>query len=321
MQKGWGGQSVRRKNAKRLLQGEGVFVDDIKRHRMGYLPSCAARMRTRTSRGSTSRQPGLDGVYGTLTGGGRGAHGSVLRSRARRAPTSRTSRSPSAGALRGEPVVAVVAETRELARDASELVEVDYEPLRRSSCPQGAGSDARCSDDADGNLMWTSLYSWGDLDTAFAEADRVVKIPELHFHRFNSTPLECDGALVEFNRGVGQWTIHEQPVPRLLHDLDRAGDEGGARQARFVTQDIGGSYGNKIVASAARRLLPARPASSTGRCSGPNGAPTSTLDVARQRALVPRHRGGRQDDGTLLGFRTKALDDAAPGCATSRSAA
>ena len=37
VQKGWGGQSVRRKEDKRLLQGEGVFVDDVKRHGMGYL--------------------------------------------------------------------------------------------------------------------------------------------------------------------------------------------------------------------------------------------------------------------------------------------
>ena len=36
VQKGWGGQSVTRKEDKRLLQGEGVFVDDVKRHGMGY---------------------------------------------------------------------------------------------------------------------------------------------------------------------------------------------------------------------------------------------------------------------------------------------
>ena len=36
-EKGWGGQSVPRKEDKRLLQGEGVFVDDIKRHGMGYI--------------------------------------------------------------------------------------------------------------------------------------------------------------------------------------------------------------------------------------------------------------------------------------------
>ena len=57
------------------------------------------------------------------------------------------------------------------------------------------------------NESWSGVYEWGDLDAAFAEADRVVSIAELHFDRFNSTPLERDGALVEYNRGTGQWTI------------------------------------------------------------------------------------------------------------------
>src|SRR5207247_412664 len=71
----------------------------------------------------------------------------------------------------GEPVVAVVAETRELARDASELVEVDYEPLPALvDARRAQDADAPVlHDDADGNLMWTGLYSWGDLDAAFAE--------------------------------------------------------------------------------------------------------------------------------------------------------
>src|SRR5439155_307658 len=109
----------------------------------------------------------------------------------------------------GEPVTAVVANTRETARDAAELVEVDYEPLPAvTDARRALDDDAQIlHDDAGTNLTWEGLYEWGDLDAAFAEADRVVKISELHFHRFNSTPLECNGALVEYNRGTGQWTL------------------------------------------------------------------------------------------------------------------
>ena len=69
VQKGWGGQSVRRKEDKRLLQGEGVFVDDIKRHGMGYLhfvrsPYAHAHI----TRVDVSAAEAVDGVYGTLTG-------------------------------------------------------------------------------------------------------------------------------------------------------------------------------------------------------------------------------------------------------------
>src|SRR2546429_9436363 len=63
-------------------------------------------------------------------------------------------------------------------------------------------------DDAGSNVVWSGVFSWGDVDQALAEADHVVKIERLHFHRFASTPLECAGALVEYDRGTQEWTIH-----------------------------------------------------------------------------------------------------------------
>ena len=56
------------------------------------------------------------------------------------------------------------------------------------------------------NESWNGVYEWGDVDAAFAEADHIVRINELHFDRFNSTPLETNAALVEYHRGTGQWT-------------------------------------------------------------------------------------------------------------------
>ena len=163
VQKGWGGQSVKRKEDKRLLQGEGVFVDDVKRHGMGYLhfvrsPYAHAHI----TRVDVSAAEAIDGVYGTLTG----EEVAALTD-----PFFQISSAPGAnikdfslavGKVRyvGEPVVAVVAETRELARDASELVEVEYEPLpalvdaRKAQDPDAPV----LHDDADGNLMWTGLY-------------------------------------------------------------------------------------------------------------------------------------------------------------------
>src|SRR5262249_14821524 len=252
VQKGWGGQSVRRKEDKRLLQGEGVFVDDVKRHGMGYLhfvrsPYAHAHI----TRVDVSAAEAVDGVYGTLTGEEVAALTDPFFQISSVPGANIKDFSLAVGKVRyvGEPVVAVVAETRELARDASELVEVEYEALP-------AVVDARTAqdsdtpvlhDDAGGNLMSSGLYSWGDLDAAFAEADRVVKIPELHFHRFNSTPLECDGALVEYNRGVGQWTIHtNNQFPGFAAIMMGPAMKVGLDKLRFVTQDIGGGFGNKI---------------------------------------------------------------------------
>jgi CO/xanthine dehydrogenase Mo-binding subunit len=317
VQKSWGGQSVRRKEDKRLLQGEGVFVDDVKRHGMGYLhfvrsPYAHAHI----TRVDVSAAEAVDGVYGTLTG---------EEVAALTEPFFQISSAPGAnikdfslavGKVRyvGEPVVAVVAETRELARDASELVEVDYEPLPAVVDARNAQDpDAPVlHDDAEGNLMWAGLYSWGDLDTAFAEADRVVKIPELHFHRFNSTPLECDGALVEYNRGVGQWTIHtNNQFPGFASIMMGPAMGVGLDKLRFVTQDIGGGFGNKIT-SHPQLVVCCLLARKLNR-------PVQWTEWRTDFHLSMSHGNERwfhdtevavKDDGTLLGFRTKALDDA-----------
>src|SRR5262249_24958032 len=109
----------------------------------------------------------------------------------------------------GEPVAAVVAETRELARDAADLVEVEYEPLDVIVDARLAQDGAPIlHEDAATNVVWSGTFDWGDIDGALKASDKVVKIKELHFDRFSSTPLECSAALVEHDRGTGQFTIH-----------------------------------------------------------------------------------------------------------------
>ena len=68
-QKGWAGQSVPRKEDRRLLQGQGVFVDDVKRHGMGFVhfvrsPYAHAHITSI----DVSQAEEMPGVYGTLTG-------------------------------------------------------------------------------------------------------------------------------------------------------------------------------------------------------------------------------------------------------------
>jgi 2-furoyl-CoA dehydrogenase large subunit len=313
----WSGQSVPRKEDKRLLQGQGVFVDDIKRHGMGYLhfvrsPYAHAHITSI----DVSAAMAMPGVYGTLTGEEVAALTDPFFQIASAPGAHVKDFSLAVGKVRhvGEPVVAVVAETREAARDASELVEVEYEPL-------GAVTDARYAqnddapvihEDAEGNLMWHGVYEWGDLDAAFAEADKVVKIDELHFHRFNSTPLECDGALVEYNRGTDQWTIHtNNQFPGFAAIMMGPAMRTGLDRLRFVTQDIGGGFGNKIT-SHPQLVVCCLLARKLNR-------PIQWTEWRTDFHLTMSHGNERwfhetevavKDDGTLLGFRTKALDDA-----------
>jgi len=316
-QKGFMGQNVPRKEDKRLVQGLGVFVDDVKRHGMGYVhfvrsPYAHAKIKSV----DVARALELEGVYGTLTGDEVAIHTD---------PFFQISSPPGAhvkdyalavGRARfvGDPVVAVVAATRELARDASELVEVEYEPLPVIVDARRALDDEApiLHEDAGSNMSWHGVYEWGDLEAAWAEADHIVRIDELHFHRFNSTPLECDGCLVEYNQGVGQWTIHtNNQFPGFAAIMMGPAMRVGLDKLRFVTQDIGGGFGNKITTHPqlvaccllARKLK----------------RPIQWTEWRTDFHLSMSHGNERwfheievavKADGTLLGFRCKQLDDA-----------
>ena len=313
----WKGQSVPRKEDRRLVQGQGVFVDDIKRHGMGYIhfvrsPYAHAHITSI----DVSQAEQTPGVYGTLTG----EEVASLTD-----PFFQISSVPGAnlkdyalavGKVRyvGEAIVAVVAETRELARDASELVEIEYEPIAPITDARHARADGTPTihEDAGGNLMWEGVYEWGDLDAAFAEADKVVKIDQLHFHRFNSTPLECDGALVEYNRGVGQWTIHtNNQFPGFAAIMMGPAMHCGLDKLRFVTQDIGGGFGNKITTHP-QLVVCCLLARKLGRAVQWTEWRTDfhmSMSHGNERWFLETEVAVK-NDGTLLGFRTKALDDA-----------
>ena len=167
-------------------------------------------------------------------------------------------------------------------------------------------------EEAGGNLSYTGVWEWGDVDGAFAEADHVVTISELHFDRFNSTPLELDGALVEFNRGTGQWTITtNNQFPGFAVIMMAPAMRVGTDKLRIVTQDIGGGFGNKITSHPqlvaccllARKLN--RPIQWTEWRTDFH----QSMSHGNERWFLDTEVAVKAD-GTMLGFRTKAIDDA-----------
>ena len=317
LQKGFVGQSVPRREDRRLTQGQGLFFDDVKRHGMGYLhfvrsPYAHARI------GSVdvSAALALRGVFGTLTGD----EVAIITD-----PFFQIAADPggqvkdfalAVGKVRylGEAVAAVVAETRELARDAAELVVVEYEPLdvvvdARRALEDGAPV---LHEECGGNLSYTGVWEWGDVDAAFAEADHVVTISELHFDRFNSTPLELDGGLVEYNRGTGQWTITtNNQFPGFAVIMMAPAMRVGTDKLRIVTQDIGGGFGNKITSHPqlvaccllARKLN--RPIQWTEWRTDFH----QSMSHGNERWFLDTEVAVKAD-GTMTAFRTKAIDDA-----------
>jgi 2-furoyl-CoA dehydrogenase large subunit len=313
---GFIGVNVPRKEDRRLVQGEGVFVDDVKRHGMAYVhfvrsPYAHAAI----TRIDVSKAMELDGVYGTLIGEEVAAETDPFFQIAPPPGGELKDYALAVGKVRhvGEPVVAVAAATRELARDAAELVEVDYEPLETVVDPERAGEPGapQLHDEVPNNTIWQGNFDYGDYDAALAEADKVVRIKKLHFHRFSSTPLETSGAVVEYNRGTGQWTLHSNnQFPGFAIIMMAPALRVGMDKLRFVSQDIGGGFGNKIcthvqlvamclLARKLNRAVNWTEWRTDQHTANSHGNERVFLDVE-----VPV-----KADGTLLGFKARMIDD------------
>src|SRR6186713_1855702 len=132
LEKGHIGQSIPRKEDKRLVQGQGIFFDDVRRHGTGYVhfvrsPHAHAKIVSIDVAAALA----LDGVYGTLTGDEVAIQTDPFFEMSTPPGQNIKDYALAVGKVRhmGEPVAAVCAATRELARDAADLVEVEYDEL------------------------------------------------------------------------------------------------------------------------------------------------------------------------------------------------
>src|ERR1700693_513515 len=190
----WVGQPIRRKEEDRLVRGKGIFVDDQKMTGMLHIRFVRSSYgHAKISRVDVTKAAALPGVVCTLTGAEvKGLVNPFIEI------------GPDVGqkiadypmavdkvTFQGEPVAAVVAETRMLAADAAELVEVEYEPLPPILSAEEALKDETLVHPEMGtNRNWHGVFEYGNIEKAFAQAAHVVHIGRLHFHRFSSTPLE-----------------------------------------------------------------------------------------------------------------------------------
>jgi len=150
----------------------------------------------------------------------------------------------------GDPVAVVVAETLAQARDAAELVNVDYgeEPAAIDPVAALQAGAPQVNSEAPGNLC----YDWqlGDLaavDGALARAARIVRL-DLTNNRLVPNAMEPRAAIGEFNRATGEYTLYttsQNPhVIRLL--MGAFVLHIPEARLRVVAPDVGGGFGSKI---------------------------------------------------------------------------
>jgi carbon-monoxide dehydrogenase large subunit len=137
----------------------------------------------------------------------------------------------------GDSVAVVVAESADIARDAANLVDVDYEEL--DACVDLRQSDTRCFD-----------WERGDaeaVEAAFAGAEHVCTLEAVN-NRIVVSPIETRGAVGEYHADNESYTLHTQTQGvHKVRDIIADSVLGIPRERlRVITNDVGGSFGMKI---------------------------------------------------------------------------
>ena len=251
------GQSVTRLEDPRLLTGKGRYLDDINYDRQLY----AVILRSPHAHAdivsiNTDAAKVAPGVHAMLTGQDYRDDGMgvvpCMGNYTRRdgSPMYIPDRPALAvGRVRniGYPVVLVVADTESQARDASELIDVEYSPLPAvTSCYEAFKDGApQLYDDCPNNESY--FYEVGDkaaTDAAFDKADHVVS-QHLVINRVTANAMENRGVIGDFNPGDGRYTLRcgfQRPWLFRKSLADQAFKVPESK-IRLVTDDVGGSFG------------------------------------------------------------------------------
>jgi carbon-monoxide dehydrogenase large subunit len=147
----------------------------------------------------------------------------------------------------GEPVAFVVAKTRAEARDAAELVEVDYEELDAVvDTAQAVGSTPAIHDEAPDNVAFD--WEYGDASAvaaAFAQAAKVVRL-ELVNNRVVCNAMEPRACVAHRDPESGRLILHCPTQGGWMHrDVIAAALGLPKEQVRVITPDVGGGFGMK----------------------------------------------------------------------------
>ena len=308
------GRPLKRMEDPRLITGRGQYVEDLKLPGLTYLAflrSPHAHARVTALRTDAART--APGVLRVVTAADLGP----LRPLPYMASLPGLKQSPCpylAGEVvdaTGVPVAAVVAESRSLARDALELIEVEYAPLPAVSDPQvalDAGAPL-----AHPELGTNQAFTWplkgGDVTAAFARATHVVKVRVDH-NRLAGAPMEPRGVVARYDAGSDELTMWLTTQNPFLARADLAAVLGfPEHKLRVIAPDVGGGFGVKgpiyreeVVAAVLARQL-GRPVQWMSTRN------EDLLTTHHARAAVSEAEAAVSTDGEITGLRVKAIFD------------
>jgi aerobic carbon-monoxide dehydrogenase large subunit len=308
------GHSVKRKEDDRLIQGKGTFVDDVKLPgmlHMAILRSPVAHAKINSI--DTSKAAALPGVVAVVTGDLMAQHNLAWM------PTmsydTQAVLVTDKVRFQGQEVAAVIAEDLYVAKDALELIEVDYDILEPVVTPQRAMEDGApiIRDDKE-DQKTNHIYHWesGDKDAtdkAFAAADKVVSL-DTFYPRSHPAPVETCGCVADINPATGQATIWmTSQAPHAIRTVFALVAGLPEENIRIISPDLGGGFGNKVpvypgyVIATAASLLIGRPVKWI------EDRTENLISTGFARDFHMHGEMALKKDGTMLGLRVSLLAD------------
>lgn len=247
------GERQKRKEDPRLIRGQGHYVDDLRLDgmlSMVFVRSVYAHARIKGINISAARA--LPGVVEVLTGDDlRGKLGLVPCAVAMEGLKIPEHPCLAVDEVRyvGEPVAAVVARDRYLARDAADKIEVDYDPLPVVTHPEKAleKDSPRVHAKFQDNVAYVAKLEGGDWKAV--ENDTTLKVIKERFinQRLAPASLETRGVIASYSPGEDTLTVWSSTqIPHILKTqlavmscLDEA-------RCRVITPEVGGAFGSKL---------------------------------------------------------------------------
>jgi len=253
------GQAVRRVEDQRFLTGEGRYVDDITLSGMCHgVCLLSPHAHARIKRIDVSKAKGAAGVLLVLTGADvaadkLGAFTAGMMPEDIGAPKGHRVHLQILQAEKvrfvGDRVAFVVAETQAQARDAAELIDVDYETLPAVALLEDAAKDGApkvWDDNPNGNVAFMLMFGDKDAtDTAFAKAKHVVKL-RTENNRLAPVSMEPRTAIGDYNGSEDLYTLYTSSQNPHGVRMEMAGFfHVNENQVRVVAPDVGGGFGLK----------------------------------------------------------------------------
>lgn len=313
------GSPVTRPNAKRHLEGRGTYVDDLILPRLAhvvYLRSPVAHARIGVISADAARS--MPGVIAVVAGQeiaaictpwvGTLAHLAGMKS------VPQYPMAMDRVCWQGEPVLAVVAETRHQAEDALQTVSVDWQelPVVADMETALAPSTPVIHPELGNNLCFHKKLDTGAVDAAFAGADVVVE-ETFRFGRHTGVTMETRSVLADYQPADHKLTVYQShQAPHMMQDLYARHFDIPEAQVRVICKDVGGSFGIKVhsypddFATVALSILLKRPVKFVA-----DRLESFTTDI-HAREHVVRARMALKLDGEIIGIDMDDLTGVGP---------